>query len=74
MTKEMTRTNPDEIRLNSLRLLAKMIASAHLKQAYPASGSDLVTGESKVGYSKVALTGQDKVGDKEEVDAGTGYS
>ena len=77
----MTKTNPDEIRLNGLRLLAKMIASAYLKQAYPTSGSELVVGGNKAscgdkrcaGYSKVTQTGQDKAGDKEGVDAGAGY-
>ena len=77
----MTKTNSDEIRLNGLRLLAKMIASAYLKQAYQVPDSDLVTGESgasyggerRVGCSKVAQAGQDKTGDKEGVDAGAGY-
>lgn len=67
------KTNTDEIRLDSLRLLAKMIASAYLKQAYQAPESDLVAGEIKtsygakrrVGYSKVAQTGQDQAGGKE---------
>jgi hypothetical protein len=77
----MTETNPDEIRLNGLRLLAKMIASAYLRRAYQASGSELVTGANEAiygdkrlaGYSRVAQAGQGKAGDKEGVDAGAGY-
>jgi hypothetical protein len=76
------KTNPDEIRLNGLRLLAKMIASAYLRRAYQASDSELVTGASGAscgdkrlaGYSEIAQTVQDKTGDKERVDAGAGYS
>ena len=75
-------TNPDEIRLNGLRLLAKMIASAYLRQAYHVSDSSLATGEGeascgdirRVRHSKFVQTRQDKAGDKERVDAGAGYS
>jgi hypothetical protein len=78
----MMKTNPDEIRLNGLRLLAKMIASAYLRRAYQASDSELVTGASGAscgdkrlaGYSEIAQTVQDKTGDKEGVDVGAGYS
>jgi hypothetical protein len=41
----MTRKTPDEIRLDGLKLLAKMIVAVYLKQAYQASDSELVTGE-----------------------------
>ena len=72
MTKGMMKTDTDEIRLNSLRLLAKMIASAYLKQAYQAPGADLVVAERNTGYvakrrpkySDVAQAVQDQTGGK----------
>jgi hypothetical protein len=75
-------TNPDEIRLNGLRLLAKMIASAYLRQAYQVADSGLAIGASGASYgdkrltrcSEVGQTVQDKAGDKEGVDVGAGYS
>jgi hypothetical protein len=71
-TKEMMRNTQDEIRLNSLRLLAKMIASAYLKQTCPKSGSELGVGEDKascrdkwcVGYSRVTPAGQGSADEK----------
>jgi len=54
----MTTPNPDEIRLNSLRLLAKMIASAYLKQGCPKSKASCGN-KWCAGSSSVAQTGQD---------------
>ena len=78
----MTKTTPDEIRLNGLRLLAKMVASAYLRRACQEPDSGLVTGPNEAGYgdkrlagySGVARTVQDKDWGKESVDAGTGHS
>lgn len=77
----MTRKTPDEIRLDGLKLLAKMIVSVYLKQVYQVPDSDLVTGESEAshgdkrlaGYREVAQTGQDKAGVKKRVDPGADY-
>jgi len=63
----MTRKTPDEIRLNGLKLLAKMIVAVYLKQVYQVPDSDLAAGEieanhnckRQTGYSKVAKSGHD---------------
>jgi hypothetical protein len=77
----MTRKTPDEIRLDGLKLLAKMIVSVYLKQVYQVPDSDLTTGEIEAshsckrhaGFGKVAQTGQDKAGVKKRVDPGADY-